>query len=1321
MMATGHPKPSTIATLNIRGGLNNDLKRRGLARWIRESSVDIALLTECHGAESELSVYRKYFPNSAWCFGPRGSLAGVGIVLSAEFTIVRTHCFQSADVPEEWDGRAVAVDATLDDTTLIVVCVYGPAQRHQRAGFYDAIAQWLTSVRSADDAFILAGDFNCTINPVIDRLPPHSVQEIGASELCDLIERHALRDFWRLQHGDGATGMTLCSRDGGSRIDRFYGNDAACSLLKAITIVPFPHSDHSAATAQMQLRRRATGEGRWIFNNSLLSDDAVISALRSAWQHSSSVADKSHLSATQRYLLCEAFLSSAAKAIARQRARMRSRDNCRVYRHFVQAFESMQADQHSVATIGTFTAARAAAEQVEDYRSRGAAVRSRCRWLREGEAPTKYFFRLAAAKSVESTIPEIKGHDGEPVTSNADILDRLATFYEQLYTPADVCEQSIDHLLSMTQPKITSSMRASCEAPVTLEEATAAATSMRNNKSPGPSGLTGELYKALWDVIGPTFIAMANECINSATIPRVITEGITVLLFKKGDRTDPSNYRPISLLNTSYKLLTRILTSRLARTVPHLVHGDQYGFVPGRNIHEAVMTVQTVIDCAAATKADAVVAMLDQRKAFGRVHHGYLLRVLRHFGFGERFVSTLAALYVGGTSRVFANRFFSRAFNVGRGVRQGDPLSPFLYALAIEPLACTVRANNNIRGFWASLCPEQIKLTMFADDITATLRDWASVDELFRELEVFGRASNACINRDKTEYMVLGQLADDEERRINDGLPSNREGTIHHDPHDCVRLLGSQIGPRLNQQLYWHEVRASVARALHGWHTVYLSVQGRCYVAQAIGMGMLRHKLNTVPCNAAEVTKLQSLLSQFIWQGRHDWIDRRTMSLPRSQGGRGAPLVRAHVDAIHLEWIRTVTEEPLRPWKALLNDVLSIHEPFCKRVRLGILRMSPIPISPKLPSFWSQVLRTWARLRGGLRSDYSPTTAVGVLHEPLFNNSLVQDQDGRPLKWRFLQDKGLCLVHDFYDLQRRKFWSPSEGAQAGALPPRTSVSRYQAALRCIPLEWRAILRRDALLDNGSPVNAARTGVEQLGTMESHHLSAWAGTAEVHLDQATIKTTSETFKRQIAPDKCSKRSAAHWETALGTTAVDWAQVWRNSSTRLVDRKVSDLSWRAAHNSLPLRSLPWRAASAADTMCPVCEQQPETTLHLLWQCPAAQACWTAVTRLAASLPGWNAAITAVEAVLGPTGAVPKHHQAFSIGLLSTARWIIWKHRCHVVHQTPGEQPPRLLTTFLAEFHRVAADNTSLKRDVDFWAQVKTSCNAAAVELLSVVRYH
>ena len=171
-----------------------------------------------------------------------------------------------------------------------------------------------------------------------------------------------------------------------------------------------------------------------------------------------------------------------------------------------------------------------------------------------------------------------------------------------------------------------------------------------------------------------------------------------IVLYKKNDRLDTKNWRPISLLNVDYKIATRAISGRLLAAIGSVVGTDQTCGVPGRRISENLFLVRDLLDYMERDDLPVALLSLDQEKAFDRVDWGFHLRILATFKFGPSFCSWIKLFYTNIESAVVANGWTSTFFRPSRGARQGCPLSPLLYVLCIEILAVNIRTSPNITG-----------------------------------------------------------------------------------------------------------------------------------------------------------------------------------------------------------------------------------------------------------------------------------------------------------------------------------------------------------------------------------------------------------------------------------------------------------------------------------------------------------------------------------------------------------------------------------------------------------------------------------------------
>ena len=334
-------------------------------------------------------------------------------------------------------------------------------------------------------------------------------------------------------------------------------------------------------------------------------------------------------------------------------------------------------------------------------------------------------------------------------------------FYSDLFSREMLDLTSQRDLFSYVKSRLSESEQASCEGPLTLAEASEALQRSNRNKSPGADGLTVEFYSQFWDKLGEPLVSVFNHGLARGELPESMKASVTRLVHKKDDKRLLKNWRPIFLLNVDYKICSKAVSFRLSRVLGSMVDPDQTCSVSGRSIHSNLVLLRDTLAFIDLTGETGILLSLDQEKAFDRVDRIFLLNLLEHFGFGPWFRACIATLYNGAFMQVLVNDFLSNPILLERGVRQGDALSPMLYILCVEVLACKIRASPDVKGF---LLPGagglEFRVCQYADDTTAFVKDERSLHALFNIIGDFERGSGAKLNKTKTEALWLGAWKD---------------------------------------------------------------------------------------------------------------------------------------------------------------------------------------------------------------------------------------------------------------------------------------------------------------------------------------------------------------------------------------------------------------------------------------------------------------------------------------------------------------------------------------------------------------------------------
>lgn len=311
------------------------------------------------------------------------------------------------------------------------------------------------------------------------------------------------------------------------------------------------------------------------------------------------------------------------------------------------------------------------------------------------------------------------------------------------------------------------------------------------------------------------------------------------------------------MLNCDYKIAAKSIVTRLIKVLPHLVNNDQTGFLKGRFIGENIRLINSVIDYAEKQNIPGLLLFVDFEKAFNTLEWTFVEKTLSFYNFDESIISWIKLLYTDITSCVQNNGWSSDFFQLGRGVRQGCPLSPYLFILCVEILASAVRNNDRIKGICIS--ETECKISQYADDTTLILDGTGiSAKHSLGMLDSFAEISGLKVNYEKTEALWIGSF-----RLQKRKIEINKNILWSYCKANALGVCLSTIKEE-SALLNFQEKKENISKIVENWQFRRLTLLGKITVIKSLLASQLVYILSPLPTPSGYLKEINSLLYKFI-------------------------------------------------------------------------------------------------------------------------------------------------------------------------------------------------------------------------------------------------------------------------------------------------------------------------------------------------------------------------------------------------------------------------------------------------------------------------
>ncbi|XP_017245737.2 uncharacterized protein LOC108217416 [Daucus carota subsp. sativus] len=448
---------------------------------------------------------------------------------------------------------------------------------------------------------------------------------------------------------------------------------------------------------------------------------------------------------------------------------------------------------------------------------------------------------------------------------------------------------------------------------------------MADDKAPGPDGLNVRSLKFLWPLIAPKVMDFFEKFHSSAFIPSGLNSSFITLVPKCASPESIKDFRPISLINTTFKLLSKVLANRLAKHIKILTSDTQTGFVKGRQASEGILIVKEIVHALQKGRRKGLVFKLDFEKAFDTINWEFLFEVLARMNFDQKWIGWMRALLKSSRISVLVNGSPSKEFEPGRGLRQGDPLSPLLFNLAGEVLSAmlTKAAGKGIfSGIPLGDSSQNITHLQFADDTVVFVNNsLESVRGVKSVLQCFQMISGLKINFMKSEIFAHKDCMDTQ--LLASQILRCKVGTWP------MTYLGIPIGISSRRQIFWKPLINKFSQKLASWKADFLNLAGKTTLVKAVldslplhWLGM--HLLPNMVCDRLERIRRDFLWGNYNTQGeirrKIHLVKWSRVCAPKDQGGLGLVPIKIKNLALLGKWSFRWEVERKRSWNIWIRD-----------------------------------------------------------------------------------------------------------------------------------------------------------------------------------------------------------------------------------------------------------------------------------------------------------------------------------------------------------------------------------------------------------------
>jgi len=1150
-----------IYSLNVNGLCNLDNAKR-LFALLGEWKCDICLLQETFWTDNLITEIEHFWNGKLYYSNNDNKKCGVAILVASKWKDYTDL------VCKDRQGRLISIHFKFDEIDFDIMCTYAPTDCTDKVLFFDFMLQCLSN-----RTIIIGGDFNTTFEQK-DRLNTIHHFDKGYMKLQEVKTNANIYDIWRKRYPNSKTfswKRVINDEIKMSRIDYFLISNNIGSYVKNIFYKDTTLSDHSFVYMKIDFTEVETGPGIWILNNTILCENEYQTKIITLIER-----EKLDQLYNSEFLIWWDNLKYKIKKMSQNYCMYRNKQRYKEYNQIQRKLGNLtdlMASGQNI-DIDKYIQLKNELAGIEHNKCEGAILRAKAFWAIEGDKNSKYFLNLEKYKQNMNTVLEISKDDGVIVRDTIQILDEEYKFYSNLYSCVETNKQDIYNFQQNVNTNVNKNDVIQCDKVITKQEIFDSLSTMSKNKSPGSDGITMEFYNQFWNVIGDILLKLYKNVQEEEIMSRSMRHGIISLIYKKGDKSNLRNWRPISLLNVDYKILARIMSNRLKYVLPTIISEDQTCSVIGRDISDNISSVRDIINMVEQEKIEGYLVKIDQEKAFDRISHQYLMEILKRFGFGLRFRKWIQIFYNDIFSAVKCNGFLTKYFPIKNSVRQGCPISALLFVLCAEPLNSAIKLNQNIQGIPVAGTKRTSLMFQHADDTTCTVSNKTSIKNIIRVFDDYGRASGAKVNKSKSEIMCMGTGF----LNVKD---IEKFGILLCDNY--IQILGVYLGKNQTDCdiLNWKEKIGKIKKILNIWKQRQLNIHGRATIVSSLLLSRIWYTLMVQPIPDWALKEFKTACLEFIWMKKSYPVRYFTIIGNKDSGGLNIPDIEMKAKAFRLKYLKRFLDKKCTAiWKYtfayFLRSISNMGLTYqCLYMQLCSKQLL------KLPPIYREIMIAWEELRGSIGYDLNVNQ---IFDQPLFFNPKIVYK-GKKLHFEFFIKADIVqLKHLSYEVVPGfiRFGSIKELIQEHSpqISEKSIENAYNIIRGAIPMEWQIVILR-------SVYKKSENRIPHFILIQANNLTVFE------------TCTTSTFYKSMRDCKfCIPISKQFWETVFQD--LDYKQIALNIQMTGKCPDMVELDFKIFHNIIYTESKLKQIGLTDNDVCLLCNCEIETVTHMFLDC-------------------------------------------------------------------------------------------------------------------------